>query len=43
MGGKAGMVTMDSYLYDLYSRNMISMEDTLFYSVDQEAMKKRLI
>ena len=43
MGGKAGMVTMDSYLFDLYSKGLISMDNAIFYSVDQESMKKRLI
>lgn len=43
MSGKHGMVTMDSYLYDLYNKGVISMENALFYSVDQEAMRKRMV
>jgi twitching motility protein PilT len=41
MNGKMGMVTMDNYLYDLYAKGQISMDNALFYAVDQENMKKR--
>ncbi|MBF7095763.1 type IV pilus twitching motility protein PilT [Alkalibacter mobilis] len=43
MSGKLGMVTMDNYLFDLYSKGLISMDNALFYCLDQENMRKRFI
>lgn len=43
MSGKMGMVTMDSYIGDLYSTGKISREDALFYSLDQESASNKLI
>lgn len=43
MGGKQGMITMDSYLLDLYRKGVISREDALHCSVDSEFMKSKLL
>lgn len=43
MGGKQGMVTMDSYLLDLYRKGVIRREDALHCSVDPEFMKNKLL
>ncbi|NTW72378.1 MAG: type IV pilus twitching motility protein PilT [Eubacteriaceae bacterium] len=43
MSSKMGMVTMDNYLFDLYSQGLISMDSALFYSLDQETMKKKFM
>jgi Tfp pilus assembly ATPase PilU len=43
MSGKTGMVTMDNYLFDLYNKGLISMDNALFYSLDQENMKKKFM
>ncbi|MCR1897971.1 type IV pilus twitching motility protein PilT [Irregularibacter muris] len=40
-GGRAGMITMDNYLTNLYNQGQISKEDAILYSIDQETMKNR--
>lgn len=42
MGGRQGMVTMDSFILDLYKKSIISKEDALLYSVDYESMKNKI-
>lgn len=43
MSGTLGMTTMDTYLLDLFKKGIISKENTLFYSIDSENMKKKFI
>lgn len=43
MSGKLGMETMDSYIANLYKKGVVSKENALFYSIDQENMKNKLI
>lgn len=41
MNRKGGMINMDTYLVNLYQKGIISKENALFYSLDQENMKKK--
>jgi twitching motility protein PilT len=41
-GRAVGMVTMDDALKNLYERDIISAEDCLFRSIDQDQMRKDL-
>lgn len=41
-GGKYGMKTMDMSISDLYKRSVISKEDAITYSVDNEMMVRML-
>lgn len=42
MGARQGMITMDSFILDLYRKSIINREDALLYSVDHESMKNKL-
>ncbi|MBI1390222.1 MAG: PilT/PilU family type 4a pilus ATPase [bacterium] len=42
-GGKQGMVTMDSFLYNLYSRGVITAEDCIERSHEPEEMRKKIL
>jgi twitching motility protein PilT len=42
MGARQGMITMDTFILDLYRKGIISREDALLYSVDHESMKNKL-
>lgn len=37
-----GMISMDTSLYNLYEQNLITKEDTIAYSLNHDAMKKKL-
>lgn len=41
-GGSEGMVTMDTSLYNLYEKGIISKENAILYSTNRETMEKRL-
>ncbi|HCX64280.1 MAG TPA: type IV pili twitching motility protein PilT [Eubacteriaceae bacterium] len=43
MSGKNGMTTMDHYLFELFKKGLISKENALFYSLDQESMKRKFL
>lgn len=41
MGGRQGMITMDTYIQDLYRKGIIGREEALLYSIDPENMKNK--
>ncbi|MFZ7120647.1 MAG: type IV pilus twitching motility protein PilT [Eubacteriaceae bacterium] len=43
MSGRNDMVTMDNYLAKLYQQGIISKDNALFYCLDNETMKRKLI
>ncbi len=41
-GKKLGMISMDSFLADLYNQDKISLDDAMFYCVDKDYMRRIL-
>ena len=43
MGGKEGMITMDSALINLHTKGIIDYEQALFYSQDQQNIRNKML
>ncbi len=39
---KEGMICMDTYIFDLWRRNIINSDNALLYSINREVMEKKL-
>lgn len=42
-GGKLGMITMDQFLYNLYSRGIITPEDCIERAHEPDEMRKKIL